>query len=233
MVINALGKDISNPLIVDSLLKTIWLSIHLVVYNEELAIPEQTTTAESEDKEFQVYKVIKELKFIKEQIKELNTASISVSTGSRVSTVSSKFVDQHNMVAYLEKSDENAEFHEIVDFLSTCLINYALTAVVISESTVRNDLLFDDEDGITCLINDEIFENLALMGYGKRYSLKEKNKAKNDKTEHESEKSAKSQVKDSQVKASQSQPPGYSNGMSIEKQTRNPNCIKVGSPYPF
>ncbi|GKC40249.1 hypothetical protein Tco_1052633 [Tanacetum coccineum] len=67
----ALGKDISNPLIVDSLLKTIWLSIHLVVYNEELAIPEQTTTAESEDKEFQVYKVIKELKFIKEQIKEL------------------------------------------------------------------------------------------------------------------------------------------------------------------
>ncbi|GJW51723.1 hypothetical protein Tco_0093074 [Tanacetum coccineum] len=31
------------------------------------------------------------------------------------------------MVAYLEKSDENAEFHQIVDFLSTCLINYALT----------------------------------------------------------------------------------------------------------
>ncbi|GKF50227.1 hypothetical protein Tco_0146694, partial [Tanacetum coccineum] len=28
-----------------------------------------------------------------------------------------KFVDQHNMVAYLEKSDDNAEFHQIVDFL--------------------------------------------------------------------------------------------------------------------
>ncbi|GJR72142.1 hypothetical protein Tco_0084507, partial [Tanacetum coccineum] len=37
-------------------------------------------------------------------------------------------------------------------------------AVVISKSSVRNDLLFDDEDGITCLTNDEIFENLALMG---------------------------------------------------------------------
>ncbi|GJS46204.1 hypothetical protein Tco_0596325 [Tanacetum coccineum] len=91
------------------------------------------------------------------------------------------FVNQHNMVAYLEKSDENAEFHQIVDFLSTCSINYALTvsptiyasyieqfwntatsktvnsvkqihaivdgkAVVITESSVRNDLLFDDED---------------------------------------------------------------------------------------
>ncbi|GJR97857.1 hypothetical protein Tco_0270031 [Tanacetum coccineum] len=38
-------------------------------------------------------------------------------------------------------------------------------AVVISESSVRNDILFDDEDGITCLTNDDIFENLALMGY--------------------------------------------------------------------
>ncbi|GJS58806.1 hypothetical protein Tco_0653590 [Tanacetum coccineum] len=38
------GKDKLNPLIVDSLLKTIRLSIHLVVYNEELAIPKQTTT---------------------------------------------------------------------------------------------------------------------------------------------------------------------------------------------
>ncbi|GKB38089.1 hypothetical protein Tco_0883031 [Tanacetum coccineum] len=79
------------------------------------------------------------------------------------------FVNQHNMVAYLEKSDENAEFHQIVNFLSTCSIDYALTAVVISESSVRNDLLFDDEDGITCLTNDEIFENLALIGQSKGF----------------------------------------------------------------
>nr|GEU96495.1 hypothetical protein [Tanacetum cinerariifolium] len=67
-----------------------------------------------------------------------------------------KFVDQHNMVAYLEKSDDNIEFHQIVDFLSSCSITYALTqihaivdgkAIVISESSVRSDLLFDDEDG--------------------------------------------------------------------------------------
>nr|GEZ02226.1 hypothetical protein [Tanacetum cinerariifolium] len=69
------------------------------------------------------------------------------------------------MVAYLEKSDDNTAFHQIVDFLSSCSINYAFTVVVISESSVRSDLLFDDENGITCLTNDEIFENLALMGY--------------------------------------------------------------------
>ncbi|GJT39024.1 putative ribonuclease H-like domain-containing protein [Tanacetum coccineum] len=37
--------------------------------------------------------------------------------------------------------------------------------VDISESSVRSDLLFNDEDGIACLTNDEIFENLALIGY--------------------------------------------------------------------
>nr|GEZ40877.1 retrovirus-related Pol polyprotein from transposon TNT 1-94 [Tanacetum cinerariifolium] len=93
-----------------------------------------------------------------------------------------KFVDQYNMVACLERTEENAEFHQIVDFLSTCSINYALTvnptiyafyieqfwniatsktvnsvkqihaivdgkAVVISESSVRSDLRFNDEDG--------------------------------------------------------------------------------------
>ncbi|GJS92059.1 ribonuclease H-like domain, reverse transcriptase, RNA-dependent DNA polymerase [Tanacetum coccineum] len=84
-----------------------------------------------------------------------------------------KFVDQHNMVSYLEKSEGNADFHEIMDFLTARSVHYALTqihaivdgkTVVISESSVRSDLHFNDEDGITCLTNDAIFENLALMG---------------------------------------------------------------------
>nr|GEV40003.1 hypothetical protein [Tanacetum cinerariifolium] len=39
-----LGKDSSNPLTVDSLLKTIWFSIHHHLTNEVLAIPGQTAT---------------------------------------------------------------------------------------------------------------------------------------------------------------------------------------------
>ncbi|GJY61153.1 hypothetical protein Tco_0461810 [Tanacetum coccineum] len=39
--------------------------------------------------------------------------------------------------------------------------------IVISESSVRRDLQFDDEDGIACLTNTKIFENLQLMGYEK------------------------------------------------------------------
>nr|GEV46070.1 hypothetical protein [Tanacetum cinerariifolium] len=40
----ALGKDKSNPLTIDSLLKTIWFSIHHHLSNEVLAIPGQTAT---------------------------------------------------------------------------------------------------------------------------------------------------------------------------------------------
>ncbi|GJZ91247.1 hypothetical protein Tco_0663174 [Tanacetum coccineum] len=107
--------------------------------------------------------------------------------------------DSHNMVAYLEKSEDNADFAEIVDFLNASPIRYALTVsptvyvsyieqfwstakiktvnnetqirakvdgktIVITESSVRRDLHFNDEDGITCLTNTKIFENLQLMG---------------------------------------------------------------------
>ncbi|GKE15594.1 hypothetical protein Tco_1423171, partial [Tanacetum coccineum] len=57
------------------------------------------------------------------------------------------------MIACLEKSEGNVDFHEIVDLLTASTIHYALTTIVISELTVRSDLHFNDEYGITCLTN--------------------------------------------------------------------------------
>ncbi|GJV40642.1 hypothetical protein Tco_1419082 [Tanacetum coccineum] len=42
---------------------------------------------------------------------------------------------KHNMVAYLEKTDENTEFHEIIDFLTRRSIHYALTVSPIISTT--------------------------------------------------------------------------------------------------
>ncbi|GJZ27898.1 hypothetical protein Tco_0572545 [Tanacetum coccineum] len=67
----ALGKDISNPLIVDSLLKTIWLSMHHVIAMKHWL--------------FQSKRLL------------------------------------------LEKSEGNAEFHEVIDFLARSSIYHALT----------------------------------------------------------------------------------------------------------
>ncbi|GJS26232.1 putative ribonuclease H-like domain-containing protein, partial [Tanacetum coccineum] len=78
---------------------------------------------------------------------------------------------QHNMVANLEKTDGNADFHEIINFLSQISIHYALTAkvagkhVTISEASIRSDLLFDDADGIYVLNNHDIFDNIQLIGH--------------------------------------------------------------------
>ncbi|GJT40606.1 hypothetical protein Tco_0940471 [Tanacetum coccineum] len=58
-----LGKDYSNPLIADSLPKTIWLSIHLVVYNEELATPGQTATGKESSNPFMAGSLPKTIHF--------------------------------------------------------------------------------------------------------------------------------------------------------------------------
>ncbi|GKC92565.1 hypothetical protein Tco_1158007 [Tanacetum coccineum] len=42
---------------------------------------------------------------------------------------------KHNMVAYLEKTDGNAEFHEIINFLTRSSIHYALTVSPVISTT--------------------------------------------------------------------------------------------------
>nr|GEW59583.1 hypothetical protein [Tanacetum cinerariifolium] len=74
------------------------------------------------------------------------------------------FAPQHNMIAYLEKTKSNAEFHQIVDFLTSSSIYHSLTihaivdgkTVIITKSSVRKDLLFTDVNGITYLTHDNM-----------------------------------------------------------------------------
>ncbi|GJY48132.1 hypothetical protein Tco_0438088 [Tanacetum coccineum] len=58
-----LVKDDANPLMADSLPKTIWLSIHLVVYNEELATPGQTATGKESSNPFMAGSLPKTIHF--------------------------------------------------------------------------------------------------------------------------------------------------------------------------
>ncbi|GKE80788.1 hypothetical protein Tco_1550788 [Tanacetum coccineum] len=67
------------------------------------------------------------------------------------------------MVAYLEKTDGNAEFHEIIDFL-TRSSHLAGKPVTISEASIRSDLRFDDADGIDSLNNQPYLMLLSSWG---------------------------------------------------------------------
>nr|GEU37604.1 hypothetical protein [Tanacetum cinerariifolium] len=89
--------------------------------------------------------------FIKDSYEKRFIEMVKIHTDSSVADLLTKAFD----VTSSKTVNFVKQIHAIVDG----------KAVVISESLMRSDLLFDDEDGITCLTNDEIFENLALMGY--------------------------------------------------------------------
>nr|GEV03267.1 hypothetical protein [Tanacetum cinerariifolium] len=88
------------------------------------------------------------------------------------------FCDYHNMIAILEKTEHNIDFHQIVDFLKASHIRIEtmneetkiLTTVdgkpmTIFESLLRRHLKLTDEEGISSLLDTELFEKLSLMGY--------------------------------------------------------------------
>ncbi|GJR11414.1 hypothetical protein Tco_0794066 [Tanacetum coccineum] len=104
------------------------------------------------------------------------------------------------MIACVEKTAHNADFYQIIDFLTGCSINYSLLVdpdligpwlqqfwataslkvindvphirakvagkkILISEATIRADLLFDDENGVDCFPKQVIWDLLRDIGY--------------------------------------------------------------------
>ncbi|GJV23453.1 hypothetical protein Tco_1376148 [Tanacetum coccineum] len=108
--------------------------------------------------------------------------------------------NKHNMIACVAKTEHNADFHQIIDYLAGCSINYSLLVdpdligpwlqqfwataslrvinevphiramvagkrILISEETIRADLLFDDADGVECFPKQVIWDSLRDIGY--------------------------------------------------------------------
>nr|GEV60297.1 hypothetical protein [Tanacetum cinerariifolium] len=63
------------------------------------------------------------------------------------------FAETHNMIAHITKSNASEAFNQIIDFLKG--------------SSIKDALRLDDADGIECLPNEEIFAELARIGYEK------------------------------------------------------------------
>nr|GEW31520.1 hypothetical protein [Tanacetum cinerariifolium] len=139
----ALVKDKSNSLIVDSLLKTIWSSIYHLLIDKVLTIPGQTTTGVNtprcdEDR----LELIDLTVFLLPKVEKVG---IRVSVVDLQTTVAVKKVnDVIRLQALVEKKK-----------------------VVVTEATIREALRLDDAEGVECLPNEEIFAELARMGYEK------------------------------------------------------------------
>ncbi|GJU66759.1 hypothetical protein Tco_1253018 [Tanacetum coccineum] len=77
-----------------------------------------------------------------------------------------KFANTYNMVTFLAKPAESEGFEQIVDFLNAHTIMDG-KKIIITKSIVRRDLQLEDAEGVDCLPNATIFEQLTLMGYEK------------------------------------------------------------------
>ncbi|GKC10491.1 hypothetical protein Tco_1007273, partial [Tanacetum coccineum] len=108
--------------------------------------------------------------------------------------------NKHNMIACVAKTERNTDFHDVIDFLTGCSVNYALLVspdviqqwiqqfwntakvrminevahieakvagkkILVSEASVRTDLMFNDEDGTNCFDNQVIWDTLRDIGY--------------------------------------------------------------------
>ncbi|GJV82856.1 putative ribonuclease H-like domain-containing protein [Tanacetum coccineum] len=92
---------------------------------------------------------------------------IKIHTDHNVADLLTKAFDVSSTTIYASYIEElwNTATSKTVNSVKQIHVIVDGKAVVISESSVRRDLLFNDEDGIACLTNDEIVENLALMRY--------------------------------------------------------------------
>nr|GEW03301.1 hypothetical protein [Tanacetum cinerariifolium] len=75
------------------------------------------------------------------------------------------------MVAYLTKSDASEGFNQLTVFLNGSYIKLQALVVkkkvVVTEAAIREVLRLDDAEGVDWLPNEEIFRELASMGYEK------------------------------------------------------------------
>nr|GFB73741.1 hypothetical protein [Tanacetum cinerariifolium] len=76
------------------------------------------------------------------------------------------FADTHNLLAYLTKSDARKKVNDVTRLQA--LVDKK--RVIITEATIRDALRLDDAEGIDCLPNEEIFTELARMGYEKPFT---------------------------------------------------------------
>nr|GEU98788.1 ribonuclease H-like domain-containing protein [Tanacetum cinerariifolium] len=80
------------------------------------------------------------------------------------------FANTHNMIVFLTKSDAREGFKQIINFLNAHTNDVVrLQALIdkkkvnITEDSIRQALQLDDADSVDCLLNEEIFAELARM----------------------------------------------------------------------
>nr|GEU78071.1 reverse transcriptase domain-containing protein [Tanacetum cinerariifolium] len=144
------GKDSSNPLMANNLPKIIWYSTHQVTLMKSWLVQKQTAfgvnTPRCDEDMLELIKLTVFLLPSDEKVRiEVSAVDLQVSAVRR------------NLLLLVQK------------FLMFGLTNWccSLNAVWSQKATIIDAIRFDDVEGVECLPTEEIFAELARMGYEK------------------------------------------------------------------
>ncbi|GJX18614.1 putative ribonuclease H-like domain-containing protein [Tanacetum coccineum] len=155
---NSFGKDFSNPLMVDSLPKTIWLSMHHVI-----TMKHWLTKANGLGKDFPNPFMAGSLP---NTIKQSNDPPLSRGyiLGSGKDSLELKELMENctQIVCFVRK--KNREICTTEEGLQAISATIDGHEKLITEDSLRRHLKLDDAESISSLSNEEIFEHLAHMG---------------------------------------------------------------------
>nr|GEU70710.1 putative ribonuclease H-like domain-containing protein [Tanacetum cinerariifolium] len=140
------GKDSSNPLMADNLPKIVWYSTHHVTLMKSWLVQKQTALGEDKSNPLTIDSLLKTIwsSIHHLLINEVLTIPGKTATGKEISNPFMAVNDVTRLQALVDKKK-----------------------VVVTEATIREALRLDDEEGVECLPNEEIFAELARMGYKK------------------------------------------------------------------
>nr|GEY46835.1 hypothetical protein [Tanacetum cinerariifolium] len=152
----ALGKDKSNPLMADNLPKIVWYSTHHITLVKSWLVQKQkalgqTTTGKELSNPFMAGSLPKTILTTFLHIIYIKYA-LTINPHIYVSCIKQLW----NTVV-VKQTNDVTRLQALVD----------KKKVVIMEATIRDALCVDDAKGVDCLPNEEIFAELARMGYEK------------------------------------------------------------------
>nr|GEV27279.1 reverse transcriptase domain-containing protein [Tanacetum cinerariifolium] len=168
------GKESSNPLMADNFPKIVWYSTHHVALMKSWLVEKQTalgvnTPRYDEDR----LKLIKSTVFLlpsDEKVGiEVSAVDLQVSAVRLILLFSIKYaltVNPNIYVSCIKQFWTSVAVKKVNDVTRLqALVD--MKKVVITEASIRDALHLDDVEGVECLPNDEIFTELARMGYEK------------------------------------------------------------------
>nr|GEW54158.1 putative ribonuclease H-like domain-containing protein [Tanacetum cinerariifolium] len=159
------GKDSSNPLMADNLPKIKWFSTHHVTLIKSWLVQKQTALGKDKSNPLMADNLPKIKWFSTHHVTLIKSWLVQKQTALGKDKSNPLIVD--SLLKTIWSSIHRILINEVLTIPGQMATAVDKKKVVVTEATIREALYLDDAEGVECLPNEEIFEELARMGYKK------------------------------------------------------------------